>query len=84
MCLSPLRRKKLSEVREGDDRDYLKGERDIHEASLDLQRRVREVYRAAAAADDRLRIIDCSDVRGGMDSPDAIFARIRTEIERFR
>ena len=32
--------KKLSEVREGDDRDYLKGERDIHEASLDLQRRV--------------------------------------------
>ena len=76
--------RKLSEVREGDDRDYLKGERDIHEASLDLQRRVREVYRAAAAADDRLRIIDCSDARGGMDSPDAIFARIRTEIERFR
>ena len=76
--------KKLSEVREGDDREYLKGERDIHEASLDLQRRVREVYRAAAAADDRLRIIDCSDARGGMDSPDAIFARIRTEIERFR
>lgn len=76
--------KKLSEVREGDDRKYLKGERDIHEASLDLQRRVREVYRAAAAADDRLRIIDCSDARGGMDSPDAIFVRIRTEIERFR
>ena len=76
--------KKLSEGREGDDRDYLKGERDIHEASLDLQRRVREVYRAAAAADDRLRIITCSDARGGMDSPDAIFARIRTEIERFR
>lgn len=84
MCLSPLRRKKLSEVREGDDREYLKGERDIHEASLDLQRRVREVYRAAAAADDRLRIIDCSDAQGGMDSPNAIFARIRTEIERFR
>ena len=67
-----------------DDREYLKGERDIHEASLDLQRRVREVYRAAAAADDRLRIIDCSDAQGGMDSPNAIFARIRTEIERFR
>ena len=76
--------KKLSEVREGDDREYLKGERDIHEASLDLPRRVRECYRAAAAADDRLRIIDCSDAQGGMDSPNAIFARIRTEIERFR
>ena len=40
---NPLGEKKLSEVREGDDREYLKGERDIHEASLDLQRRVRKV-----------------------------------------
>ena len=76
--------KKLSEVREGDDRDYLKGERDIHEASLDLQRRVREVYRAAAAADDRLRIIDCSDARGGMDSPDARTFSISEGRDRLR
>ena len=65
--------KRLSEVREGDDRE-----------SLDLQRRVRQVYRDAAAADDRLRIIDCSNAEGGMESPDVIFARIRDEIERFR
>ena len=35
--------RKLTEVREGDDRDYLQGSRDIHEDALDLQRRVREV-----------------------------------------
>lgn len=73
--------RKLTEVRKGDDRDYLQGVRDIHEASLDLQRRVRQVYLDAATADDRLRVIDCDDATGCMDTPDAIFARIRAEIE---
>ena len=31
--------RKLSELREGDDREYLQGGQDIHEASLDLQQR---------------------------------------------
>ena len=33
--------RKLSEAREGDDRDYLQGGQDIHEASLQLQQDVR-------------------------------------------
>ena len=37
-------RKLTQEVRTGDDRDYLNGQKDIHEASLDLQRMVRNVY----------------------------------------
>ena len=41
--------RKLSEVREGDDRDYLQGGQDIHEASLQLQQDVRSVYLASAA-----------------------------------
>ena len=40
--------RKLSEVREGDDRDYLQGGQDIHEASLQLQQDVRSVYLASA------------------------------------
>ena len=32
--------RKLTEQREGDDRSYLNGQQDIHEASLDLQRRM--------------------------------------------
>lgn len=44
MCRFRLRQRKLTEQREGDDRDYLKGKADIHEASLSLQERVRRVY----------------------------------------
>ena len=64
-------------VREGDDRDYLQGGRDIHEDALDLQRRVREVYLEAAASDPRLRVVDCSDAAGGMETPEGIFSKIR-------
>lgn len=69
--------RKLSEAREGDDRDYLQGGRDIHEDALDLQRRVREVYLEAAASDPRLRVVDCSDAAGGMETPEGIFSKIR-------
>ena len=69
--------RKLTEVREGDDRDYLQGSRDIHEDALDLQRRVREVYLAAAAKDDSLRVVDCSDPSGAMGSPEHNFEKIR-------
>lgn len=72
---------KLTAHREGGDRDYLNGARDIHEQSLDLQRRVREAYLSCARTDDDLKIIDCSDSNGGMDTPDNIFDRILTALE---
>ena len=68
--------RKLTEVREGDDREYLKGGKDIHEASLDLQRRVREVYLESAVASDDLKVVDCSTTEGAMASPEVIFERI--------
>lgn len=68
--------RKLTEQREGEDRAYLQGGSDIHEASLDLQRNVREVYLEAAACDPTLRVVDCSTPEGTMATPDAIFARI--------
>ncbi len=68
--------RKLAEAREGEDRSYLQGARDIHEDALDLQRRVREVYLDAAASDPQLRVIDCSDDTGTMASPEAIFDKI--------
>ncbi len=67
---------RLSAQRSGSDRDYLKGSADIHESSLDLQRRVREVYLDAAAKDDSLRVVDCSDSDGGMAPAEKIFERI--------
>ena len=72
--------RKLSEVREGDDRDYLQGGQDIHEASLQLPQDVRSVYLASAAKDPSLRVVDCSDASGAMESPEGIFAKIRAEL----
>lgn len=72
--------RKLSEVREGGDRDYLQGGQDIHEASLQLQQDVRSVYLASAAKDPSLRVVDCSDASGAMESPEGIFAKIRAEL----
>jgi len=74
-------RSKLTRTRRGDDRSYLNGAEDIHEASLTLQQRVRRVYLDAAAEDVALRAVDCSDPAGNMDTPEAIFAKIRQELQ---
>ncbi len=71
-------KRKLTEQREGDDRHYLQGQKDIHEGSLMLQQCVREVYLTAAEQDEALRVISCDDGHGAMASPDAIFSRIRS------
>ncbi len=67
---------KLTSQREGADRDYLGGGQDIHEKSLDLQRRVREVYLDAAAKEQDFKVVDCSDSEGNMASPEEIFRRV--------
>lgn len=72
--------RKLTEVREGEDRDYLQGGKDIHEASLDLQRRVREVYLESAALNADLKVVDCSTEEGSMASPEIIFERIMERV----
>lgn len=72
----------LTSVREGDDRDYLNGAEDIHESSLDLQRAVRQTYLDAATTDTALRVVDCSNGAGEMDSPEAIHLRILQHLNR--
>lgn len=67
----------LNQSREGCDRDYLKGQSDIHEASMDLQRAVRAVY----LAEPDLKIIDCSDGDGKMLPPDETFEKIYDKIK---
>ena len=72
--------KRLTEQREGDDRTYLNGGSDIHEQSLSLQERVREVYISSARCDAELVVVDCSDADGAMATPDEIFSRIENSI----
>lgn len=72
--------RKLSEVRTGNDRDYLNGAKDIHEQSLDLQQAVRRVYIDAAEYDADMHVVDCSE-QGAMASPDVIFERIKRVVD---
>ncbi len=62
------------------DRDYLQGRTDVHEASSELQRRVREVYLAEACNDQTLRVIECSGEDGEMLPAAEIFEKIKNEI----
>ena len=71
---------RLTEQREGDDRSYLNGAADIHEQSLSLQERVREVYISSAERDRELVVVDCSNDEGVMASPEQIFSRIEATI----
>ena len=67
---------RLASVREGEDRSYLNGGKDIHESSLSLQESVRRVYLDAASSDNTLKIVDCAAQDGSMATPEQIFARI--------
>ena len=69
--------RKLTETREGDDRTYLNGGKDIHESSLVLQQRVREVYLEAAAECPELKVVSCGDEKGAMNPPEVIFDTIK-------
>lgn len=67
---------KLKGHRIGEDRDYLKGERDIHEEDLGFQERVRHVYLDLQEYVSDLRLIDCVGDDQGMLPPEKISERI--------
>ncbi len=67
---------KLRNNRSGFDRKYLNGYNDIHESSLEFQKKVRQVYIDSAAEDETLKIINCFKTSGTILSPDEIFEQI--------
>lgn len=73
--------KKLSETRDGDDRNYLQGKKDIHETDLDLQRRVRAVYLEQEPRDAKFEVVNCVDEQGDMLLPDVIFEGIKQKVD---
>ncbi len=66
----------LTKTRTGNDRDYLKGNRDIHEESMTFQKNVRNIYLKVSKTDDRLAVIDCSNHGGEMLGASDIFGLI--------
>ena len=72
---------KLSAERQGSDRNYLSGSRDIHEADIRFQMQVREVYLRQCAVDPRFLRIDCAGPDGTMLPPDDIFVKIKQAVD---
>ncbi|MBR3406162.1 MAG: thymidylate kinase [Bacteroidales bacterium] len=73
----------LTMHREGDDRNYLSGAQDIHEASIAFQQAVREMYVGETARDPQFQRIDCADEKGAMLPPEAIFAKVKAAVDPY-
>ena len=73
--------KKLEAGRKGDDREYLEGKSDIHEADIEFQKRVREVYASQCEMDPDFIRIDCRSCDGSMLPPDEIAAAIMATVD---
>lgn len=71
----------LARQRGGNDRSYLHGSQDIHEADMEFQKRVRALYRRQATLDKDFITVDCSSPEGKILPPEDIAAKIRTVYE---
>ena len=74
---------KLKESRSGDDdRDYLNGKEDIHEADIKFQISVREIYLQQTELDANFVKVCCEDENGKMLPPADIFANIKEQVDK--
>lgn len=75
---------KLTSSRKGNDREYLSsGSRDIHEANIEFQRAVREVYARQASLDPRFIRIDCSAPDGSMLPQEVVSEKVREVTDKY-
>ncbi len=78
-------RDNLARERQGEDRAYLRGKADIHEASEALQTRVREEFLALAKArSGEIGIVDCRGEDGRIADKGVIHSRIVDALRYFR
>lgn len=71
----------LKAARGGSDRDYLQGAQDIHEASIEFQKKVRSIYLEQTAIDPKFIRVDCSGPGGRMLPPDDIFEKVKAIVD---
>ena len=72
---------KLKSQRGGADREYLGGGQDIHEADIEFQKKVRDIYRRQCEIDPKFIRIDCSDENGNMLPPGVIFDKVKAVVD---
>ncbi|MEA1873380.1 MAG: dTMP kinase [Bacteroidota bacterium] len=68
---------RLTQQRQGNDRLYLQGKGDIHEADIQFQKKVRAVYELAMKTHDDITAVNCTNETGEMASAKEIFLRIK-------
>lgn len=81
-------KERLENKREGSDRDYLKGKQDIHEADLNFQSRVRDIYLELVGVTN-YKIVPCAEKysdNGTTDkwavyTPDALFDKYKPSLD---
>jgi dTMP kinase len=66
----------LTNQRSGDDRQYLEGKQDIHEADLDFQEKVRQEYLDLIKSEPGFELVECFDSDCKMLAPADIFGKI--------
>ena len=69
-------RRQLDRERTGAEREYLRGKSDVHEDSLELQRRVRKQYTVMCREYAEIVLLDCTNENGAMLHGDKIQKRI--------
>ena len=75
--------KSLTAHREGDDRRYLQGKQDIHEADLNFQEQVRREYLDLASTEKNFELIKCYNNDNQMLPPDEVFEKIVAELTKY-
>lgn len=73
----------LTNQRDGDDRNYLQGKQDIHEADLNFQENVRQEYLSLIKTDPDFKLIECFNSQGKMLTPDIIFEKLINELKAY-
>ena len=71
----------LSKQRQGDDRSYLAGAQDIHEASIAFQQKVRNMYLRQAEEDPSFKVLYCRDEDGKMADASVIFNKLKALVD---
>ncbi len=74
-------RKQLTTNRKGDDRIYLEGRDDIHEADLEFQKKVRDVYLSLEQSEKNYHILRCYNDDLDILTPDLIIGEIIKRIK---
>ena len=70
----------LQAERSGDDRDYLEGKQDIHEADLTFQQKVKNMYDQQTTNPNEINKVLCTDSNGKMLAKELIFDKLITLI----